>query len=115
MAAYSPCLHHLYFATRPGAGSFDRLSRTRVLRLSGLKEVKDVLGTRCRPQGEKLVIRIGEGPTAADRHEARVAVFQEDHIQRPFCSHLPNGLALRRPLDTIPGEISLSIPLPGAI
>jgi len=33
------------------------------------------------PQGEELVIRIGEGPTAADRHETRVAVFLEDHTQ----------------------------------
>ena len=39
----------------------------------------------------ELVIRIGEGPTAADRHEARVAVFREDHSQQPFCSHLLNA------------------------
>jgi hypothetical protein len=25
------------------------------------------------------MIRIGEGPTAADRHEARVSHFREDH------------------------------------
>ena len=36
------------------------------------------------------MIRIGEGSTTADRHETRVAVFREDHIQYPFCSHLPN-------------------------
>jgi hypothetical protein len=36
------------------------------------------------------VIRIGEGPTAADRHETRVAVFREDHSQHPFCSRRPN-------------------------
>jgi hypothetical protein len=29
------------------------------------------------------VIRIGEGPTPADRHETRVAVFREDHRQHP--------------------------------
>jgi hypothetical protein len=38
------------------------------------------------------VIRIGEGPTAADCHETRVAVFREDHTQQPFCSPLPNAL-----------------------
>jgi hypothetical protein len=27
------------------------------------------------------VIRVGEGPTTADRHETRVAHFREDHIQ----------------------------------
>jgi hypothetical protein len=87
MTAYSPRLHHLYFAARPGAGSFDRLTRSRILRLSRLEEGQDVLRARCRPQGEELVIRIGEGPTAADRHETRVAVLREDHTQRPFCSH----------------------------
>jgi len=35
---------------------------------------------------------MGEGPTAADRYETRVAVFREDHTQQPFCSHLPNAL-----------------------
>jgi hypothetical protein len=30
-----------------------------------------------------MVIRIGEGSTAADRHEARVAVFREDHSSTP--------------------------------
>jgi hypothetical protein len=38
------------------------------------------------------IIRIGESPTAADRHEARVAVFREYHTQQPFCPHLPNAL-----------------------
>jgi len=46
---------------------------------SRLEQVKDVLRARCRPQGEELVIRIGEGPTAADRYETRVTVFREDH------------------------------------
>jgi hypothetical protein len=40
------------------------------------------------------VIRIGEGPTAADRHETRIAVFREDHSQHPFCSYLPNVLGV---------------------
>ena len=30
-------------------------------------------------QGEELVVRIGERPTTADRHEARVTDFREDH------------------------------------
>ena len=83
-------LGHRDLATHPGAGVLDRLTRSRVLRLSRLEEVKDVLRARCRPQGEELVIRIGEGPTAADRYETRVAVFREDRSQHPFCSHLPN-------------------------
>jgi len=51
-----------------------------------------VFRARRRPQGEELVIRIGEDPTAADRHETTVAVFREDHTQHPFCSNLANVL-----------------------
>ena len=79
-------LGHRDLATHPGAGLLDRLTRSRVLRLSRLEEVKDVLRARCRPEGEELVVRIGEGPTAADRDETRVAVFREDHSQHPLLS-----------------------------
>src|SRR5207248_10382396 len=82
----------------PGARLLNRLTRSRVLRPSRLEPVEDVLRARCRPQGEELVIRIGEGPTAADRHETRVAVFREDHTQQPLCSHLPNALNDAPPL-----------------
>ena len=44
----------------------DRLTRPWVLGLSRLEEVKDVLRARCRPEGEEVVIRISEAPTAAD-------------------------------------------------
>jgi hypothetical protein len=67
----------------------DRLTRSWVLRLSRLEEVKDVLRARCRPKSEEMVIRIGEGPTAADRHEARVSDLREDHGSHSF-SHPPN-------------------------
>ena len=63
----------------PAAALDNGLARPRVGRLHLLEEVKDVLRARCRPQGEELVIRIGEGPTAADRHEARVSDLREDH------------------------------------
>ncbi len=53
---------HRDLATHPGAGLLDRLTRPWVFRPSRLEEVKDVLRARCRPQGEELVIRIGEGP-----------------------------------------------------
>jgi hypothetical protein len=29
------------------------------------------------------VIRVGEGATAADRHETRIAILREDHGGRP--------------------------------
>jgi hypothetical protein len=73
-------------AARPGPREFDQSTRSQVLRLSRLKEVKDVLRTRCRPPGEALVIRIREDPTATDRHQTRVVVLREDHTRHPFRS-----------------------------
>src|ERR1700682_50377 len=75
MAARRASLGHRDLAMHPGAGLLSRLTRSLVLRLSRLEEVKDVLRARCRPQGEELVIRIGEGPTAADRQETRGGVL----------------------------------------
>ena len=72
-------LGHRDLATHPGVGLLDRVARPWVFRPSRLEQVKDVLRARCRPQGEELVIRIGEGATAADRYETRAAVFREDH------------------------------------
>jgi hypothetical protein len=90
MAARRASLGHLDLATDPGAGILDRLTRPWVLRLSRLEEVKDVLGARCRPKSEEMVIRISEDPTAADRHEARVPDLRQDHDCHSFCLHPPN-------------------------
>ena len=79
-------------AACPGPPEFDRATRSRVLRLSQLEEVQDMFRARCCPQGEEFVIRIGEGPTAADRHETRVAFLQTYQPSTFFCSHLPNRL-----------------------
>ena len=68
----------------------DRLTRPRVLRLSRLKQHKDVLRARCRPHSEQMVIRISEGSPAADRHQARVPDLREDHGWHSFCLHPPN-------------------------
>jgi hypothetical protein len=87
MAARRASLGHRDLATHPGAGLLDRLTRPWVLRLSRLEEVKDVLRARCRPKSEEMVIPIGEGPTAADRHEARVPDLWEDHGWHSFCMH----------------------------
>jgi hypothetical protein len=102
MATRRARLGHRDLATRPGAGLLNRLTRSRVPRLRRLEEAKDVLRAHCRPQGEEVVIRIGEGSTSADCHETRVAVFREDHTCRSFCSHLSNSLSLRRPPDNYP-------------
>ena len=79
MTARGASLHHLDLAERPSARMFDRPARSWVFGLSRLEQVKDVLGARCRPQSEEVMIRIGEGPAAADRHETRVSDFWKDH------------------------------------
>src|SRR5579859_1059180 len=88
VAARRPSLSHCDLATHPGASLLDRLTRPQVLGLSRLEEVKDVLRARCRPQSEQMVIRISEGPTAADRHEARIPDLREDHGWPSFCRPL---------------------------
>jgi hypothetical protein len=85
MAARRASLGHRDLAMHPGAGMCDRLTRPEVLGLTRLEKVKDVLRTGCRPKSEEIVIRISEGPTAADRHEARVPDLREDHGRRSFC------------------------------
>src|ERR1700682_3807855 len=83
MAGRSASLGHGDLAAHPGPPELDRATRSRVLRLSRLEELKDVLRAGCRPQSELLVIRIGEGPAAADRHETRVAVLRKDQTTTP--------------------------------
>jgi hypothetical protein len=56
MAGRRASLGHLDLATHPGAGMLDRLTRSWVLGLSGLEQVKDVLRAQCRPKREELVI-----------------------------------------------------------
>jgi len=79
VAAGRASLHHLDLATGPGAGVLDRFMWSWVLGLSRLEQVKDVPRARCGPESEQMVIRIREGPTATDRHEARVPNLREDH------------------------------------
>jgi hypothetical protein len=62
VAGRRACLRHRALAPHPGADLRDRLPRPRILRPSRLEEIKNVLRARCRPQGEELVIRIGEDP-----------------------------------------------------
>jgi len=74
MAAHRTSLHHRDFATHPGAGMLDRLTRSWVLTLSRLETAKDVLRARGGPKSEETVIRVGESPTtlvASPRFDAR--------------------------------------------
>jgi hypothetical protein len=102
MATRGASLHHLDLATHPGADMLDRLTRSRVLGLSRLEKVKNVLCARCRPQSEEMVIRVGEGPTAADRHETRVSDLREDHGRNFYHLHPPNTVGRRARNQTRP-------------
>lgn len=90
---------------------FDRLTRSRVIRLNRLEEVEDVLCARCRPQGEETVVRIGEGPTTSDRHETRVTVFREDHTTT-LSSFFSIRLHFRMKVSLAFGPFSLTCGLP---
>jgi hypothetical protein len=56
MATRRASLHHLDLTTRPSTGVLDRFTWSRVVRLSRLEQLKDVLRARGRPQGEEMVI-----------------------------------------------------------
>jgi hypothetical protein len=79
MAARRASLHRRDLTTYPGAGVLDRFAWSRVIRLGRPEKVKDVLCARRRPKSEEMVIWISEGPTAANRHEARVPNLRKDH------------------------------------
>ncbi|MCU1613863.1 MAG: hypothetical protein JWO98_1403 [Frankiales bacterium] len=97
MAARRASLHHRDLAAHPRTGVLDRLTRSWVLRPSRLDTVKNVLCARCRPQCEEVVIRVGEGPAAADRHEARVSNRWKDHGRTSICEGPPGqGCALHQ-------------------
>jgi len=79
MASRRAGLGHRNFAARPCPSLLNCVTRPRVRRRRRLKEVQDVFRTRCGPQGEQLMVGVGERPPAADGDEAMVAVFREDH------------------------------------
>ncbi len=83
MATRRASLHHFHLATRPPAGMFDRLARSSIRRPSQLEEVEHMLRAGRRPQRQQSVIRVGERPAAADRHEARISDRRKDHPSTP--------------------------------
>jgi hypothetical protein len=84
VASRCASFHHLDLAAHPRAGMLDRVTRSWVPGLSRLEEVYDVLRACGGPESEELVIRIRESPTTADRYEARVPDFREDHRRPSF-------------------------------
>jgi hypothetical protein len=93
VAARRASLHHLYLTTHPGAGVLDRFTWSRVFGVNRLEQVKDVLRARRCPKSEEMMIRIGKGPAAAKRYEARVPNLREDHGQALFLRLVRPGSA----------------------
>jgi hypothetical protein len=79
VAARCASLHHRDLATRPHAGVLDSFTRSWILRASYLEKIQDVLRARRRPQRQQVMIRVGECPAAADRHEPWVSDRWQDH------------------------------------
>jgi hypothetical protein len=66
-------LRHRDFAAHPCPSLREGLARPRVRRLRRLEQVQDVFRTRCGPQGEQLMVGVGERPSAAYGDEPGVA------------------------------------------
>jgi len=74
-----PSLHHLHPTVDPRSGRLDRLARARVCRHFFLEEMQHVLSAGGGPEGQQLVIGVGERPAAADRDQALVTEAGQDH------------------------------------
>jgi hypothetical protein len=68
-----------HFAPSPCSDGLYRLTRSRIVRARRLEEVQDMFCTQGRPDGEEMVIRIGERPSAANRDETWVPDFRKNH------------------------------------
>ena len=79
MASRRTGLRHLDLAARPGPDLLERVAGPGIRGLLGLEEVQNVLCARCRPQSQEPMVGVRERPSTADRDEARVALFGEDH------------------------------------
>jgi hypothetical protein len=75
-------LRHGDFATRPLPDQRNSLTWPRICRLHKFKKMQHMLCAGRSPQGEQLVIGIGERSAAPNRDETRVAIFGENHVVR---------------------------------
>jgi len=73
---------HGDLAANPRTAQFDRFSRSAVVRSHGLEEGQHTFGAQGRPLRKGSVILIGQGATAADGNESRIAIGGKD-------GHLP--------------------------
>lgn len=68
--AQRPGLHPLHPTVGPRSGRLDRLARARICRHFFLEEMQHVLSAGGGPEGQQLVMGVGERPAAADRDQA---------------------------------------------
>jgi hypothetical protein len=79
MPAQRPGLHHLHPTAGPRSSRLDRLARARICRHFFLEEMQHVLSAGGDPEGQQLVMGVGERPAAADRDQALVTDAGQDH------------------------------------
>lgn len=77
--AHCAGLHHGHLATSPRSCSLDRLAGTQVRWLLIFEQVQHVLCASGGPNGQELMILIGERPAPADSYQARVPQLGKDH------------------------------------
>jgi hypothetical protein len=77
--AQRPGLHHLHPTVGPRSGRFDRLARARVRCNFLLEQTKHVLRAGGSPEGQQLVMDVGERPASADRDQALITDTGQNH------------------------------------
>lgn len=107
-------LHHAQLAPHPGADRLGRVAWPGVTRGLPLEEVQHVLGATGGPQGQVLVVHLGERPASPDRHQTRVTDQGQDHassvpvdrrgVQVAVAREAPGCLGRRRDVISVPAR-----------
>jgi len=78
--AHCPGLHHLHLAPSPCACRLDRFPGTRIRWLLSFEKMQHVLCARASPNGQELMILIGQRSASADGYQAGVSRLGKDHV-----------------------------------
>lgn len=91
--AERPGLHHPHPTVGPRSGRLDRLAGARVCRQLFLDEMQHVLSAGGGPEGQQLVMGVGERPAASDRDQALVTDAGQDHASSVTVPNPPCAVA----------------------
>lgn len=69
----------------------NRPTRPRVVALTRLEQVENVLGAQSRPQRQEMMVGVGEGPTATNSRQARVLDLRKNHDELPIADPAEGG------------------------